>query len=360
MKNIIHAFIIVVVIGIYQPLQAADSTNGTVTGSSSSITNTSGSSSALCSGKFANPITDYCWSCMFPMTIANQKVMIAQQEDNNSSEGTSAICACQNPPRVGIMSGFWEPTRLIEITRNPYCFPSLGGMKIDFGVLAPSHARPKLPGNARSSFYNVHWYTNPLLFWLEVLMDDACLEKGVFDLAYITELDPLWADSTLTFLINPDASLFGNVIAQAACAADCVQASAGFANKDLYWCSGCQGSIYPLNGWIGSHITPVQASSLLVSRMTAKLHRELLMWGASGSDGQCGYYPQPLMDKTNYKFSMVYPIPQTKKIFGKCCQPYGRTTALWGAGRTYPVKGEDFAYQIFRKRNCCTGNLVSP
>ncbi len=37
------------------------------------------------------------------------------------------------------------------------------------------------------------------------------------------------------------------------------------------------------------------------------------------------------------------------------CQPYGRTSALWGAGKMIPYTGEDFAYEIFRKRNCCQG-----
>ncbi len=30
-------------------------------------------------------------------------------------------------------------------------------------------------------------------------------------------------------------------------------------------------------------------------------------------------------------------------------------TLVWGAGKEYPVAGEDFAYQLFRKRNCCAG-----
>ena len=48
-------------------------------------------------------------------------------------------------------------------------------------------------------------------------------------------------------------------------------------------------------------------------------------------------------------------LPATAKEAGQCCQPYGRTTMIWGAGKSYPVSGEDFAYQIFRKRNCCAG-----
>ena len=104
---------------------------------------------------------------------------------------------------------------------------------------------------------------------------------------------------------------------------------------------------------MAAHIGGVQASTLITQRMTAKMHRELLVWGASGNRGQCGYYPQPVMDKRNYKMTMLHPIPQTEKIDGKCCQPYGRTTAIWGAGREFPYQGEDFAYLIFRKRNCC-------
>jgi conjugal transfer pilus assembly protein TraU len=113
--------------------------------------------------------------------------------------------------------------------------------------------------------------------------------------------------------------------------------------------------MYPLNGNVGAHVGGVQASSLIVQRLTAKMHREGLMWGAHGEAGLCGYYPIPIMDKTAYKYNMLYPIPQTKKIAGKCCQPFGRTTILWGAGREFPFEGEDFAYQIFRKRNCCQG-----
>lgn len=79
------------------------------------------------------------------------------------------------------------------------------------------------------------------------------------------------------------------------------------------------------------------------------------MWAASGDDGLCGYYIQPVMDKTNYKYHMLYPVPQTRKINGKCCQPLGRSEIKWGAGREFPFAGEDFAYQIFRKRNCCQG-----
>jgi conjugal transfer pilus assembly protein TraU len=135
-----------------------------------------------------------------------------------------------------------------------------------------------------------------------------------------------------------------------------VAASAGFPLNSLFWCAGCQGSMYPLTGWVGSHVSAIQASSLLTQRITNKLHREGLMWSASGSESMCSYTFQPIMDKTNYKTQMIYPVASTNKVFGKCCNPYGRTTVHWQSGKEIPYRGgENFSYQIYRKRDCCQG-----
>lgn len=306
-----------------------------------------------CQGAFANPITDICWSCMFPLTIGGTPMVSLQQEDTDNPAGYA--CTCFNPLRFGIKMGFWEPARRVDVTRSPYCFVSLGGISLDPGVSAPEGEVRQQGDLTKQSSYQVHWYADPLLYWLEVVLDNPCLETGNFDVAYITELDPTWNDDELTMLLNPETFLFGNPVAQAACAGDCVLSSAGFGSNALFWCAGCNGSIYPLNGHVQGHVSGVQASSLLVQRMTAKMHRELLTWGTAGEDGLCGVYPQPVMRKDQYKYQMLYPIPQTSKINGKCCQPFGRTTAIWGAGKSYPYKGEDFAYEIFRKKNCCLG-----
>ena len=307
---------------------------------------------ATCTGKFANPITDICWSCIFPLTIGGAKVMDMGQEDTANPGG--AVCACGT--KVGLKVGFWEPVRQVEVVRKPFCLTSLGGIDLDPGFAAPAAGRKRgEESGVTTSFYQAHWYANPILYWLEVLLDNACLDKSPFDIAYLTELDPLWADDELTYLLNPDVTLFANLPAQAACAADCVAASSGFPSANLFWCGGCQGSLYPLNGHVQHHIGGVQASSLLMQRLTAKMHRQGLIWSADGDEGLCGYYPQWQMDKSNYKYQMLFPVPQTQKLAGKCCQPYGRTTTQWGAGKEFPYQGEDFAYLIFRKRNCCQG-----
>lgn len=303
-----------------------------------------------CTGKFPNLISDICWSCIFPLRIAGRSFINMKQEDFSFGGDTGATCSCSNPLRFGIPVSFWEPVRMVEVVRKPMCFPTLGGSDMSNVVDAPRGLRK---GEDNLAFYHVHWYQAPLLVVLEVLLDyDLCMEKGSLDLAYMTELDPLWSDAELTQLLNPDVFLYANPIAQAACAADCVAASLGFPLSDLYWCAGCQGSMYPLTGHIAHASGGVPSSALLMQRMSAKLHRELLVWGTWGEEGKCGLFPIPIMDKRAYKFQLVSP-PATEKVEGRCCHPFGRAHQVWGLGKEIPMGQHDFTYLVFRKRNCC-------
>ena len=108
--------------------------------------------------------------------------------------------------------------------------------------------------------------------------------------------------------------------------------------------------MYPLTGHVQAHVGGAQASSLLTARMTYKLHREGFLWGSFQEKGVCGVYPMPMIKKSQYRSQMTYPKAVTTL---KGCNPYGKSTALWEAGKEYPVTGEDFGYLIYRKRNCC-------
>lgn len=308
---------------------------------------------ANCVGKFVNPITDICWSCIFPITIGGMRVS-ASGEDTENPRTPICRCPITIPPyiRVGFPISFWEPARLVDVTRTPYCLVSLGGISLmDRGIQGRGSVSNNSGNRMRHSFYHVHWYIYPLIYWLELLTDFICIEKASFDVAYITELDPLWNDDETAFILNPEAVLFGNPIAQAACAADCITASAGFAHDFLFWCAGCQGSLYPFTGTVSGHSGGVQASLLATERMIAKLHREGLLRGYVGADALCDKYPMPIIRKSQYKTQMVYPIPSTIKG----CHPLGRSEALWAMGKEFPYQGEDFGYLIWRKRNCCLG-----
>jgi len=102
----------------------------------------------------------------------------------------------------------------------------------------------------------------------------------------------------------------------------------------------------------------VNTSALLTQRLMNKLHRQGMIKAGAGSDGKCGMYTQLMMDKRNYKYQLLHPVPQTEKINGKCCQPFGRSTVLMEMGKEYPYNGEDASWQIFRKRDCCDGNIL--
>ena len=310
---------------------------------------------ANCQGRFVNPLTDICWSCLFPMTIGGANVSGPGFEDTPNPSGF--ICMCPRPPlnlpTPGVPISFWEPARLVDVTRTPYCLINMGGIQMVGGNRMQgrgSVADKGHSGGLKRSFYQVHWYVYPVIYWLELLTDFACLERASFDVAYLTELDPLWNDEETGFILNPEAVLFGNPIAQGACAADCALASIGFPNDALFWCGGCQGSLYPFSGTISAHVGGVQASLLATQRMMAKLHRELLLHGYMGREGQCAKYPMPIIKKTQYKTQMIYPIPSTGR---SGCHPLGRSETLWASGREFPYQGEDFGYLIWRKRNCC-------
>lgn len=308
-----------------------------------------------CTGRLVNPFSDVCWKCLFPLKISGMTVMAGGGADPNTTR--RPICFCKKPPSPiplpGIPISFWEPVRLVDVTRTPFCLVSMGGVQVTTsGVRGRGHVSEEEGDGSKQSFYHAHWYVYPLFYVLEVLTDFLCLEKASWDVAYMTEFDPFWGDDEKGALLSPEGILFGNPLAQAACAADCVASSVHLPFDSLFWCSGCQGSLYPFSGSVKDHSSGVQASLLLVGRLMAKLHRQGLLWGYFGEAGLCGKYPMPVIRKSQYRTQMVYPIPQSTR-----CQPLGASEVVWQAGKEYPFKGEDFAYLIWRQRQCCLGAL---
>jgi len=311
---------------------------------------------SICGGKFVNPIADICWKCLFPLSIAGQKV--ADPLKNASPrEDKSLVCSCDSPiPRIGIPIGFWEPFRLADVTMKPFCMVNLGGIDLKVKVKTPNGTvGVKEGGNTgrKTAFYHVHWYVYPVLYWMNLVVNLACMQSESFDIAYMTELDPLWQDDELALWLNPEVILFANPLAQLACSTDCVKASTSTPINSLFWCAGCQGGVYPLTGTLGFHNGGVDASTLLIEKLIFKLHREHLLWGSMGKKAACGLYPMPWWRKDQYQLQMTYPsITKNPKM---ACNPIGRTTFYWGVNKEYPVKGEDFGYLIWRRRNCCMG-----
>ena len=80
---------------------------------------------ATCTGKFPNPITDICWSCILPISIGSATVAnFGGQEDIPNP--SSPVCTCGVNPTIGLSVGFWEPswfrcwpTRRLAVSATP-------------------------------------------------------------------------------------------------------------------------------------------------------------------------------------------------------------------------------------------------
>jgi TraU protein. len=306
--------------------------------------------SGTCPGHFPNLISDICWDCVFPMSVGPATVTMGQQD---AGDTPPLICTCPAPPpvfvRPGVGIGYWDPSRVSEVVRKPFCSPTLGGVTLaGFGAPGGTNSDSETE-TQMNAFYQVHWFTMPLLSWIGAAFTSAtCASTGSFDLVYMTELDPMWNDDELTYLINPEAVLFTSLPAQGACIADSIAAATGFGLNSLFWCSGSQGSVYPIDGTIAHHIGGVDSSMLETHRMVFKLARELVELNTSTTSAMCSAQPMPILRKNQYKLTMLYPKPQTDHAV-----PFGRESATWDAGREYPYKGEDFTWLVWKKRLCC-------
>lgn len=75
------------------------------------------SADSACEGRFVNPITDICWSCIFPLSLGSIKV--SQGKVPDTANPSMPIQICPAPPplfrRIGLAIGYWEPMALSEI-----------------------------------------------------------------------------------------------------------------------------------------------------------------------------------------------------------------------------------------------------
>ncbi len=166
--------------------------------------------------------------------------------------------------------------------------------------------------------------------------------------AGLAEIDPTWVDSSLTTILNPEAILFANPIAQGACAADAMASAFHMPLDILFWCAGSQGSMYPFSGWVSNESSPLQSSLLVSERMAYKLHRQGQIMESIGKDkAVCYEYPSPIIPKERWRYQMVNMYPDSGQ-----CHPVGRSVMRWEAGKNPPNTRKNYGYLMWRKRNC--------
>jgi conjugal transfer pilus assembly protein TraU len=80
----------------------------------------------------------------------------------------------------------------------------------------------------------------------------------------------------------------------------------------------------------------------------ATLHRRGLAWKTMGDDALCESTIWPILPKDQYKFTMMYPMPETSDA-----HVIGESTMLWGSMRLIPGIEETPIYNIWRWVDCC-------
>ncbi len=300
-------------------------------------------------------ITDICWSCLMPIMVGGVDI---SGEGGSSPSGSvdDPLCYCEDSlgvPRPGVITAMWEPARLVEFQRIPGCASVLNGTELPFDKTnVGTHGNGEIDGGDRS-YMHYHYYAFPLLSMLDMFVKRTCSADGYADLdvMYLSELDPTWNNDDLAFFTNPEAAAVSNPAALLACSADAVAASAGSPIDSMFWCAGAWGGLYPLSGTTVGGAGVVKDSSLLKSKVLAALHRRGLAYQTMGTDAMCRGVIAPVMPKSQYKFTMLHPVPETDSD-----HVMGESLLTWGYGRTIPAKGEDPIYTIWRWNDCCNTN----
>jgi len=336
---------------------------------------------------FTNIFSQVCWSCFL-----NDLNILGVGRRPDGAAGPSPVCMCQDElgvPEIGWPLGFWSPAKVQEQVTTPWCMPGLGGIRLQrenfsgLGHVSRGHRSRGEP----TAYFQAHSYSFPLMQMMEMLILPNCTSGYYdFDLLGITEINPLWNNDLLSLIMSPSAVLFSSPLARAWCAEDCVSTTMNNQRESAYGCAGCDGHLYPLTGNVNPIHDPVAASSLIMQRNLALSHRAGTERRTIGSQARCEPRYAPFIPRSQYKMSMMYPVPQARDSsvfddfawgqdgddqenwdnmagavtdvgrFNECCQPMGMSTARWCTpvgGRTRPGKDNAYLYMLWQYRDCC-------
>ena len=307
-------------------------------------------------GKTINPVKDICWSCVFPMTFGNVTTTSkAGRRDSNKVSNIFCNCGVEG----GVTFGFWEPVFMVDVSMTPFNLVTLGGMRIKKNPTLKDQGTIKKIDNTQSqSTMHSHIYVYPIMSMMKMFTGFQCLSKfpkgknGTdFAVGWMSEYDITFNNEVASLIMNPEALLYANPIAQAACAFDTAKALVDFPINRLHWCAASMGSLYPLTGVDGNHQSLVSSALLVTYRMIAKMHRMLQFHRTSGSSALCQPQLSPKWVKNQYKTQLVYPVAMSKGR--NACQVIGAPTVIYEHFKIKPVTGEGFGILIWRKKSWC-------
>jgi len=302
----------------------------------------------------AKLITDICWDCLFPIVVAGVEISDGGVKPAEAAAG--GVCACADDlgvPRPGVTTSFWEPSRMIEFQRIPGCLSALNGAMAPVDRLMQGKHRQDDMDGSDVFFLHYHYYAFPLLTMLEMFTKMECNNGGYmdFDIMFISELDATWNDPDLAFFGSPEAAAVITPAANLACVTDAIASNIGEPIDSMFWCAGSWGNMYPLGGYEGDLENVIAQSSLMTARVLSKLHRRGQAMMTMGEEAMCGGVIEPILPKSMYKLTLLYPIPEKEEG-----HVIGESILNWGNAKTIPAIGQDPIYTIWQWNDCCNSS----
>lgn len=316
---------------------------------------------AICKGAtFINPITEVRWSCMLPIslggvsasTVPVPEAALAIFSDKALSGAVSPACTCMDPlPRIGLTFSMNNVFRIVESTKDPLCFPSMG-----FGISSGAFGMAGQDGGQINKSKTTFSYTHLISFIptqaLGLFIDSLCLQTSEvyspLSIIGLSEFDPFAKSSEMALILAPESILFANPIAQAYCMVDAALTLFEQTDPIGYWCAGGH-SIFPLS----NHSTEteyVDAASINAAKYLFKLSRTGQILSCLGSQAFCGCAPTLIWNKREFRLQIAKPIPD---IF---CRRIGKPSMTWNIPNKNPAfvpAGDNLAFLIWRRRDCC-------
>lgn len=280
---------------------------------------------AICTGQFFNPISDLDWNYIFPITVFGVEMTNGLNQNPALMRMMPPVCLCPSVltlgfPTPGIGMTWWEPTYMVETENRPGCLSSLGGIQVlqNYSMLGSEKSSGEGLEKRQANRMQVHWMTYPVFQVMDMFTQVTCKNPSGIDMVYMTEIDPLWQSDTWSAIFTPEAAIFANPIANAACAVDAVASTLGQTLDPLFWCAGAWGNTYPLAGNTSHSGRDFAENNLITAKFIARFSRMGLLFQTIGPTAICFSHPNPIVVKSQYRFNQTAPIPRRGKavVFG--------------------------------------------
>lgn len=321
---------------------------------------------------------DFCWDSIFPWRIGGNDIITSSNDEVEAPPGahTNSWCKCGEEPYAyyGIPSGYWEPTRIVEVVRHPECSITQGikgemQLKVLNGIAGTAIRKiegssSQLPSNVRilanqaydkfgsEEFLHFHSWPVP-----DEILDvysgfrTSCanmarrdnLETSITNLAWnASGYNPKFGGKSNTrllanfyypefyLLLDPiegalkDKAGIANIISGALRPLSCAANTTGVgltADDYGYWLGGCFPETLPTNGHHNAKNTLTATHNILQKSIMLSARNGGYASVSTVHEGndQVLCNPVPVMGfpkKSHYKFTMLYPYKEGEESDG--------------------------------------------